>query len=216
MKKYSGIIFDLDGTLINSLEDIADSVNQTLQEYGYPTHPYNQYRFLVGNGFRSLMTQSLPEDQRDEATVARCHARGMEIYAERCIHKSHLYDGIAEWLDDLSLRGIKRAILSNKPHALTEKTTGALLNRWDFEVILGLSDRFPSKPNPTSALYIAQTMGLDPSEIVYVGDSNVDMKTAQAAGFYAVGVSWGFRPRTELEESGADRIIDHPSEWMAR
>lgn len=210
MKEYKGIIFDLDGTLINSLEDISDSVNIVLKELGYPTFDYDRYRFFVGNGFRSLVTQCLPEDKRDEESVSQLFSLAMDVYGKRCTEKTYLYDGIPELLDRLCAEGIKMAVLSNKPDSLTRKISDILLDKWKFEIIMGAGDSFPRKPDPASSLHIARVMGIEPEKIIYVGDSDVDMKTAGAAGFYAVGVTWGFRPRAELEASGADLIIDHP------
>jgi phosphoglycolate phosphatase len=138
----------------------------------------------------------------------------MEEYEKSCIHKTVLYDGIPELLDALTANNYKLAVLSNKADSLTQKIAGQLLNNWKFEIILGTNDCFPRKPAPDSALFIAKTMQLVPEKILYLGDTNTDMQTAHAAGMYPVGVSWGFRPRKELEDSGAGFIIDYPTDLL--
>ena len=207
---YRAVIFDLDGTLANTLEDIADNMNRALAGYGFPIHEYETYRFFIGDGLKNLVTQCLPEDARTETNVVACHDRMLAEYHTNYINKTRLYDGIPELLDTLSSRQIKMAVLSNKADPLTQKICNRLLKNWKFDVIMGASDRFPRKPDPASALFISGQMNIMPSDICYLGDSDVDMKTAIAAGFYPVGVSWGFRPREELVANGAKRIIDHP------
>ena len=212
--KYHAVIFDLDGTLADTLEDIADNMNRVLAEKGFPVHGYDAYRFHVGSGLKNLVTQCLPESARTDAAIADCHDQMFAKYHLNYINKTRLYDGIPELLDTLSSQHIKLAVLSNKADTLTQKICNQLLKNWKFEVILGASDRFPRKPDPASALFVAGQMGIMPSDIWYLGDSDVDMKTAIAAGFYPVGVSWGFRPKEELAQNGAKRIIDHPLELV--
>jgi len=211
---FRAVIFDLDGTLANTLEDIADNMNRVLAENGFPTHEYDAYRFYVGKGLNNLVTQSIPEYACTDAMIAHCHDRMIEIYNENYINKTRLYDGIPELLDALSARRIKLATLSNKTDHLTQKICNILLKNWKFEIIMGASDRFPRKPDPASALFVAAQMGVDPSQICYLGDSDIDMKTALAAGFYPMGAGWGFRPKKELVENGAKHVIDHPMELL--
>jgi phosphoglycolate phosphatase len=142
--------------------------------------------------------------------ITDCHDRMMAEYHLNYINKTRLYDGIPELLDTLSSQQIKLAVLSNKADPLTQKICNILLKNWKFDVILGASDRFPRKPDPASALFVSEQMSILPSDICYLGDSDVDMKTAIAAGFEPIGVNWGFRPKEELIENGAKRIIDHP------
>ena len=207
---YRAVIFDLDGTLADTLEDIADNMNRVLAAYGFPAHEYDAYRYHVGNGLRNLVIRCLPEDARSEDIIVACHDRMVAEYHANFINKTRLYDGIPELLDRLSAQRIKMAVLSNKAESLTHKICNQLLKNWKFDAILGAGDNFPRKPNPASALFISALMGIAPSDVCYLGDSDVDMKTATAAGFYPVGVSWGFRPKEELTENGAKRIIDHP------
>ena len=209
---FRAVIFDLDGTLANTLEDIADNMNRVLAEKNFPTHPYDAYRYYVGNGLYNLVIQTLPENVRTDLVVSECHSRMLEVYEANYIVKTHLYDGISELLDNLAAQGIKLAVLSNKADILNQKICDVLLKKWKFDAIIGSSYRFPRKPNPEAALFITQQMGVKPKDVCYIGDSNVDMKTAIAAGFFPVGVSWGFRPVAELIENGAKKIINHPNE----
>ncbi len=214
MNTIRTIIFDLDGTLADSLADIADAMNNSLVHFGYPVHDYQAYKYFVGNGIKNLVYKSLPEDKKDEENVMKCLEVMMEGYRKSYAEKTTLYDGIPELLDLLSEKKIKMAILSNKADELTQKICAKLLNKWHFEIILGATEYFPRKPNPESALYIAKEMAVLPQDILYLGDTNVDMQTANAAGMFAVGVTWGFRKREELLENGAKAIIDQPSELL--
>ncbi|MDR1172068.1 MAG: HAD family hydrolase [Bacteroidales bacterium] len=207
---YRAVIFDLDGTLADTLEDIADNMNRVLSEKGFPTHEYDAYRFYVGNGLKNLVARCLPESARTDAVIAACHDRMVAEYNVNYINKTRLYDGIPELLDALSSQHVKMAVLSNKADPLTQKICSELLKKWEFAAVMGANERFPRKPSPASALYISERMGIMPANTCYLGDSDVDMKTAIAAGFYPVGAGWGFRPKEELAESGAKHIIDHP------
>ena len=212
--KHHAVIFDLDGTLANTLEDIADNMNRVLSGQGFPVHEYDAYRFYVGNGLKNLVTRCLPENARTDNMIAACHDRMVAEYSMNYIRKTRLYDGISELLDALSLQHVKLAVLSNKADPLTQKICAVLLKNWKFDSVMGASDRFPRKPDPASALFIAEQMGVMPARVCYLGDSNVDMKTAIAAGFYPVGAGWGFRPKEELIENGAKKVIDHPTELL--
>jgi phosphoglycolate phosphatase len=216
MQNYKAVIFDLDGTLIDSLYDIADSMNSILFHNGYPTFDYEAYKHFVGNGLKNLVYNCLPEDKNNEENVVRCLSMMMDEYGRHYADKTHLYGGIAELLDELTGAGVKISILSNKADELTQKICKKLFNNWHFEIILGASDQFPRKPDPRSALYVARFMEIEPEEILYAGDTNVDMKTANAAGMFAVGVSWGFRSREELKDNNAQLIIDKPSELITK
>ena len=208
------VIFDLDGTLADTLEDIADNMNRVLAANGFPAHGYDDYRFFVGNGLKSLVTTCLPEKSRTDIIISACHEQMMAEYNLNYLAKTRLYDGISELLDALSLHRIKMAVLSNKADSLTQKICDELLEDWKFEVVMGANDRFQRKPDPASALYISAQIGVMPANICYLGDSDVDMKTAIAAGFYPVGAGWGFRPKEELAGNGARRVIDHPTELL--
>jgi phosphoglycolate phosphatase len=212
---FRAVIFDLDGTLADTLEDIADAMNRTLAANGYPTHGYETYRFLVGRGLKNLVARSLPEEAGNETLVEQCHARMLADYTENYINKTRPYKGIPELLEGLFQRAVKMAVLSNKNDTITRKICCKLFPQRYFDVILGSTARFPHKPNPEAALFLAEKMEIPPGEIAYLGDSDVDMQTATAAGFYAVGAGWGFRPEEELWNSGAQKLIRHPEELLS-
>jgi phosphoglycolate phosphatase len=210
---FKGVIFDLDGTLVNSLEDIADSMNKVLERLGYPQHNLQSYKYFVGNGLRNLVRRALPEGS-DEGFISSCFDLMMEEYRKNCINKTRPYAGIVELLDELSFRQIKLAIFSNKVHELTQIVVETLLPKWDFEVVLGASPEVPRKPNPMGALLISKKMGIDSERFIYLGDTNVDMETANRAGMYAVGALWGFRTKEELISNGAKYLLNHPLDLL--
>jgi phosphoglycolate phosphatase len=208
--RFDAVLFDLDGTLLDTLEDIADATNRILARHGYPIHPIDAYRYFVGEGARTLVRRVLPADARDDKTVDEMYAEFRGEYALNWNAKTRPYDGIPEMLDGVVARGLKIAVLSNKPDDLTKKCVVELLPRWSFTAVLGHHDGIPPKPDPTGALEVARGLGDRPERILYLGDSSIDMKTALASGMYGVGVLWGFRPRAELEESGARVVIEKP------
>ena len=211
---YRAVIFDLDGTLADTLKDIADNMNRALDANGFPTHEYDDYRYFIGDGLRNLVARCLPESARTDAVITACHDRMMAEYHLNYLVKTRLYDGIPELLDKLSSHRIKMAVLSNKADPLTQKICNDLLKDWKFEVVMGANDRFPRKPDPASAWFISEQIGVMPANICFLGDSDVDMKTATAAGLYPVGAGWGFRPKEELVENGAKLVIDHPTDLL--
>ena len=203
-KEYKGIIFDLDGTLIDTLEDLADSVNEALEQMGYPVWPVEAYRFKVGRGFRNLMENSVPETVREDGGVIdRMLGFLVEAYDRRYMNKSHPYEGVDELLDGLVGKGIFLAVNSNKRTDYTEKLIDKLFGRIPFVGVFGERAGVPKKPDPAGALELCGRMGLEPGEVLYVGDSGTDMKTGRNAGMDTVGVGWGFRGFPELEENGA-------------
>jgi phosphoglycolate phosphatase len=207
-----GVIFDLDGTLINSLQDIADSMNAVLSAKGLKTYDYDSYRYFVGRGLRNLVSQVLPVEDRSEENITAFYADLMKEYEKNLITKTTLYQGIPAMLDKLKARNFKLAVLSNKDDGFTNKIAGELLSKWSFDVIFGLISGIPRKPDPTGALMVCKTFNVTPEEILYLGDTGIDMRTALAAGMHPVGVTWGFRTRKELTENGAGAIIDSPGE----
>lgn len=213
-KIYKAVIFDLDGTLIDSLHDIADSMNRVLSAHGYPIHEYNAYRYFVGKGLKNLAENVLPEKERQTETIQSVFKDLMTEYGNNVVRKTILYNGIPELLDELSKRGIKLAVLSNKAHELTTSISEKILNKWNFDVILGPKSDIPRKPDPIGANICIKKLGLQHENILYVGDSGVDMQTAINANLTSVGVTWGFRTRNELLENGAVHIIDQPSELL--
>jgi phosphoglycolate phosphatase len=212
--KCKGVIFDLDGTLVDSIEDIADAMNEMLSCNGYTTHDVSVYKRFVGSGIRNLVYKALPAYARKEDILNRCFTEMMAIYRNNFVDKSELYPGIALMLDELVNRGIKMSILSNKADEFVSKVVEVLLPNWKFESAMGLTAEEDKKPNPIHALQMAQQMGFQPAETVFMGDSGVDMKTANNAGMTPVGVLWGFRTKQELVENGAKYILDKPSDFM--
>ena len=211
---FQAIIFDLDGTLLDTLADIGDSVNQMLAEYGFEGHTMDDYRRFIGNGIQMLVTRALPLAGRSDVMVDACVQRAREIYWDNWNCKTRPYDGIVDLLNHLKTYKLPLAVLSNKPHDFTMRYVDAYFDRNDFAVVLGQTDDFPTKPDPASALYIAHQMYLSPSTILFVGDSAVDMQTAASAGMYSVGAAWGFKGPRELEDNGCRTLVRHPMEIL--
>jgi len=213
MTDFKAVIFDLDGTLLYTLEDLADSLNQVLNKEGLPTHSCEAYRFMVGNGLERLVVRALPAGLRIPAHVRPILQKFVELYRVRQLVKTRPYPDIPELLKALAGRGLRLAVLSNKAHP----NTLAVVEHFfpgNFELVLGMRPETPAKPDPAGALEIVRHFGLKPSEILYLGDSDVDMKTARAAGLYPLGASWGYRPVSELKEAGALAVIDAPLDML--
>lgn len=212
---FQAVIFDLDGTLLDTLRDLSDAMNNTLERFGYPVHEPKEYRYLVGNGMENLVHRALPAPVNDDPQMV---ARGLETmrksYALNWNVHTKPYPGIPELLEALSTRGIKLAVLSNKPHDFTLKTVEGLLPARLFDLVAGAKPNVPLKPDPASALEIAQKFGVAPDRFLYLGDTGTDMKTANAAGMFAVGVLWGFREAAELVSEGAAKLIAKPAELL--
>ncbi len=208
--KFRAAIFDLDGTLLNSLSDIADSMNHVLDVNGFPVHPTNDFRYFVGEGMRVLVQRALPASLSDQNIIDSCTAQMKEEYAKRWKCKTSIYDGVPELLQKMTINGLSIAVLSNKPHNFTVEMIHHFFGKFTFEEILG-AGQFPNKPDPSGALHIAKKFGFSPSGFLYVGDSAVDMKTAKSAGMFACGCLWGFRGKEELISGGADILVESPS-----
>ena len=207
--KFKAVIFDLDGTLVDSLHDIADSMNIVLQSYNYPTHSYEEHQSFIGSGIRSLVSKSLPLTHNDEKQIDSCFNSMIEIYRDNCTHKTKPYDGIFELLDNLISRDIKISVLSNKADEFTKKITHALFPNY-FDPVIGLTIEAHKKPNPIGAVEISKNLGIKAEEIIYIGDTGIDMQTANNANMFAVGVLWGFRPKEELIANGAKYLLSNP------
>lgn len=211
---YKAILFDLDGTLLNTLEDLRNAANRVLAARGLPTHNLDEYRYFIGDGTAMLITRALPEEKRNDDTIRACLKAFREDYGRSWKVKTKPYDGVTEMLDELTVRGLKIAVLSNKSHEFTNRCVHDLLPNWTFDVVLGQRGEVPLKPDPAGALEVAERLNIPPAEFLYLGDSAVDMKTAIAAGMFPVGVLWGFRPAEELRENGAQALIERPSEVL--
>ncbi len=211
---YKAVLFDLDGTLLNSLEDIADSMNHVLKRFGFPTHETEAYKLFIGDGIKKLIERVLPHDKQDEETARKFLFESRKYYEDNCMRKTKKYNGISELLDELTKLSVRKSILSNKPHNLTNLLVLKILYGWNFDVVFGERPEYKTKPDPEAALEIARIMKIKPEEFVYVGDSSTDMKTAIAAGMFPVGVLWGFRSAEELRKAGAKELINKPIDLL--
>lgn len=215
--QYKAVIFDLDGTLVDSLADLSDSVNLMLESYGFPTHEMEQYRYFVGNGSKKLMERTLPRDKAASAEfVEEALVKYKAIYKERLLEKTRPYNGVRELLAELKSRGIPLAVCTNKHNDAALTIVKILFASGTFEEVLGDRPGFPKKPNPATPLEIASHLGVKPDEVAYLGDTSVDMETAVHAGFLPVGVLWGFRPEEELVKSGAKVLLKAPLELLEK
>lgn len=211
----SAIIFDLDGTLVNSLNDLADSANAALSAYSLPMHPVEAYKYFVGQGARRLLAAVLPEGT-PESLAALVAARYHEEYAKGWAIKSRPYEGILPMLERLAGMRVPMAVLSNKPHVFTGGFTRRFFPDTRFIAVQGSPEGGAAKPDPAMALALAKTMGLPPERVAFMGDSRTDMETAVNAGMLPIGVAWGFRPESELLEYGARAILSRPSDLFAK
>lgn len=211
--KFKGIIFDLDGTLVNSLEDIADAMNTVLQKLQYPTHTYEAYQYFIGSGLRNLVSKAIPTNNNSETEIQRCYDMMLNVYRENCTCKTKAYDGIFELLTELKSRNIPLSVFSNKADDLTKEVTNTIFPDC-FDLILGLTTEPLKKPNPSKAIEISNKWNLKPEEILFVGDSDIDMLTATNANMFAVGVIWGYRTKEELLADGAQQILNYPMDLI--
>ncbi len=212
--KYESVVFDLDGTLLNTLEDLADSMNHVLRGRGLPTHDTEAYRFFVGGGAVALVQRTLPQDKQSDELIDDCVNEFRATYISNWNVKTRLYDGVADMLDALSGGPVQMAIFSNKPDDFVKLCIREYFSQWEFVTVLGQRDGVPLKPDPAGALQAAQALNAEPKDVLYVGDTGTDMKTAVNAGMFPLGVLWGFRPEAELREQGAEELISEPSELL--
>ncbi|MBD3390708.1 MAG: HAD-IA family hydrolase [Chitinivibrionales bacterium] len=208
--RFRAVVFDVDGTLLNTLDDLADSMNAVLAAMSFPQHATDDYRYFVGDGFVNLARRALPKGARDRGTVQECVTRVREEYRKNWKNKTRPYYGIPKVLNWLKDNGIQSAVLSNKDEEFTRTAVTTLLPHWNFVSIRGATDDLPLKPDPKAASLVAKELGRAPSKILYVGDTKTDMKTAVAAKMYPCGALWGFRTREELEKAGAKEVFEKP------
>ena len=214
---YEAAIFDLDGTLVNSLDDLANSANDTLHAYGFPVHEVEAYRYFVGNGSRKLIERILPEKHAtDMAFVEQFMSEYKDCYARNLLQKTKPYDGIMEMLEELRRRGIPMAVCTNKHQSAAEMIVKTLFPHGIFQEIIGDQEGLLRKPDPQKVLRIMRDFGVTGEQTAYFGDTDVDMDTARNAGAFAVGVLWGFRAREELVAHGADILLTHPMELFEK
>lgn len=208
-----GIIFDLDGTTLSTLYDIQSSVNIVLKNHGYKEKGYDEVRLAIGKGSRNLIKDCLPEGTSDEL-INQLLDEYIGVYGHHYDVETKPYDGIQELLNELEAKGIILAVNSNKPDEYTNNLIKRHYPGNNFIAIIGARPNIPYKPDPYSANEIVEKMGFDKSEILYVGDSDSDVKTAKNAGLKVVGCLWGFRDLKTLEDAGADYIISKPKELL--
>jgi len=213
MKDY-GIIFDLDGTLLNTLEDLADSVNSVLSRKGWPEHPIGAYRYFVGDGLPMLIRRALPQEVMDQLVIDELILEVRREYSRRWARKTAPYPGVLMALENLADKGALMAVLSNKPHEATCKMVDHFFPGSYFILVRGALPGKAVKPDPGPAMDIARSMGLDVRQVYLLGDSNVDMYTAGAAGMIGLGAAWGFRDREELLQAGAHHILENPLDLL--
>ena len=207
-----GIVFDLDGTLLDTLNDLADAVNAALRDFSFPERRLEEVRRFVGNGVGNLIRQAVP-DHTDVETITQVHEHFMKYYMNGLMNKTKPYPGIVDLLETLKLSGYRLGVLSNKPH----KATQDLIQHYFpdvFDLVLGHRAEAPRKPDPTVLLQMPAAFNLSAEEVCYIGDSEVDLATGKAAGMKTILVSWGFRGRKALEEDGADCIVDSVDEIL--
>lgn len=213
MTRCKGIIFDLDGTLADTLHDIAAAMNHTLRQHGLPTHPVDAYRQFVGEGVSKLAERALPPSEQDRHAAVVADFR--RYYRAHLIEETRPYPGVLELLENLRARGLPSAVLSNKPHEATCDMVAALFPGHPFSGVMGHRPETARKPDPGSALQLAADMRLPPADVAFVGDTFIDIQTARAAHMLPLGVLWGFRRAEELKSYGAHALLEHPGELLA-
>lgn len=211
----AAVVFDLDGTLSDSIHSIKYCADQAVADFGYGPFSEQQYKYFVGDGAANLIKRALAAGGDAEGIhFEEAFVRYREIFRENCMYQVEPYEGIKELLTALKEKNIKIAVLSNKPHAETVNVIETLFGKDYFDVIQGQKENVAIKPSPEGVFQILEQLGLTAGDILYLGDTSTDMKTGKSAGAFTVGALWGFREREELEENHADAIIDHPLELL--
>jgi len=213
--RFKAALFDMDGTLLDTLAGIADSMNAMLAGSGYPQHPLQAYKYFVGNGMEILVERAFPAAARTEQRIAQGVAAMRADYRTRWRRTTTVYQGIPDLLTALDRAGLKLAVLSNKSDDFTREMAQELLSAWPFEVVLGARPEVPKKPDPSTAIEIAERMQVVPRDFLYLGDTAVDMTTAIGAGMHPIGALWGFRDAAELLEAGARMLVPQPTDLIA-
>jgi len=212
--KHQAVIFDLDGTLLDTLDGIAAAMNEVLKQKGFPPHPKEAYRYFVGRGIDTMVEQALPAGADKKVDMDEWAREFRRIYEDIWPKTSPPYEGIKDLLAELNKKGVHLAVLSNKSDRFTKMMVQSILKEFTFTHVLGGRAGIPQKPDPAAALEIAGETGIEPEQYIFLGDTGVDMSAANQAGMYGVGALWGFREREELLENGAAKLIDHPLELL--
>ncbi len=208
---FKAVIFDLDGTVVDTLDDLTFAMNSMLSHFGYPERTRDEIRSFLGNGQKVFVTRSLPQYARDEHNVNRCSDYYEKLYAENTVRFSKPFDSVPILLERLKVCGTYVALLTNKNQEHASRIIQTLFGNSLFDIVVG-AGKFKRKPDPEAALYIAKELGVFPCECAFVGDSDVDIETARNAGMYAVGVSWGYCDTATIEESSPHKIADNATE----
>jgi phosphoglycolate phosphatase len=209
---FKAVLFDLDGTLLNTLIDLADAMNAALVHFGFPPHPVDAYKYFIGDAVETEAKRALPESAGDPQTIKKVAELSEQIYDKSWHKNTRPYPGIPDLLSNLTKRGLPMAVLSNKPDHFTKIMVEKLLPGRRFEIVQGALPDVPVKPDPTSALQIVKRLRIPPEQFLYLGDTSTDMKTAVAAGMFPLGCLWGYRTADELLASGAKTLIQKPAE----
>jgi phosphoglycolate phosphatase len=212
--KFQAILFDLDGTLLDTLADLANATNAALKRLGFQTYQPNDYRYLVGDGIYRLAERILPKEHLDDETLNKCVTAIKQEYGKCWAENTKPYPGITELLSELEKIGIPKAILSNKLDDFTKVMVKKLLPGFSFNIVRGAQRSTPNKPDPAAALQIANELQIPPERFIYLGDTNTDMRTANSAGMFAAGALWGFRSAEELLANGAKVLVKTPQEVL--
>jgi phosphoglycolate phosphatase len=212
--KFQAILFDLDGTLLDTLTDLANATNAALKRLGFQTYQLDDYRYLVGDGIYRLAERILPKEHLDDKTLNKCVTAIKHEYSKRWAENTKPYPGITELLSELEKIGIPKAVLSNKLDDFTKVMVKKLLPGFSFNIVRGARRSIPNKPDPAAALQIADELQIPPERFMYLGDTNTDMRTANSAGMFAAGALWGFRSAEELLANGAKVLVKTPQEVL--
>ena len=205
---YKGIIFDLDGTLLDTIVDLSNSVNEVLKKHNYPTHSHEAYKSFIGNGMRKLLERSLPENGYNK--IDEMQSEFLAQYDVQYMRNTKAYEGIGDLLDELQRLGIKFAVNSNKKDKYTKALIKEKFPNHFFVDVIGEQEGRPRKPDPQAALYIAQQMKLKPGEVLYIGDSKTDILTGENAKMDTGAVAWGFDGREAMKHAGATHFFEKP------
>ncbi len=203
-------VFDMDGTIVDSIGDIASAMNRSLEKLSHKTYTKEEYYHMVGNGMEKLCRRALPDAGEEE--IQKLISLYKEDYLKNCCVDTMPYEGICEMLRDIKEEGVKIAVISNKPHSQVMAVAEKLFDMDLFYEIIGQSERFPTKPNPDSLIYLMDKLKLKKTEVVFVGDSDIDIRYGANAGVYTIGVAWGFRGEEELKSAGTNKIVYSPNE----
>lgn len=207
------VIFDMDGTLLNTLEDLAGAGNHVCELHGWPTFAIDAYRYKVGNGMLKLVERFMPAEYAgNSAMFERTYHEFCTYYAQHKEGHTHVYPGINSMLERIKQAGVRTAVLTNKDHDAALPLAEKYFGDKAFDLVQGRIDAFPPKPEAPITLHVMEQLGACAQETLYVGDSNVDVQTGHNAGIKVAGVTWGFRGREELEQAGADYVVDSAEE----